>query len=122
MRAKNGSLISTQVALTADWQSPAIWLDSAIVYSLQITFSGTPDGDFSIEMSNDDLDYDDIYLSGKTITNWTTVGSTTITAPGSADDAGWNVTDCGYKWARLVYTYNTTNGFLDSARFQVKGA
>jgi len=104
--------------------SEPIWLGHICNYSIQLVFTGTPDGVFKLQLSNDagnptaskeaDRDYQ--------ITNWTDIGGSSQIVS-AAGDLSYQVENAGYRWVRLVYeaTSPGTTPVLTSARFNIKG-
>ena len=118
MRIKNEDLTTSSVDLTSNITSDPVWLAHIANYSVQVTVSGTPNGSFKLQGSNDFGGKD---ASSSSITNWSDLSiEQVITASGSymLSDA-----NCGYKWVRLVWTNSTSGGGseISSARFNVKG-
>lgn len=111
--------------LDANYTSPAIWIGHIALYAIQLTFTGTPNGTFKLQASNDQggpnaasntIRYDDA------IVNWTDVqdSSQNVTAAGNHM---WTVQNPGYQWVRFVWTNSASapGSLLPSARATVKG-
>lgn len=108
--------------LSANQTSEPIWLGHIALYSIQIFFTGTPGGNFKLQVSNDigrpeaakeeDRDFK--------IENWTDVAdsATTVSAAG---DVFYDVRDSAARWVRVVWTQTSGSGTITSARFNVKG-
>lgn len=123
MRIKNLDLLNgTTPTLSANFASDPIYLGHVGMYSIQATFSGTPDGSFKLQCSNDFADKESINVESYApyIINWSDVGSSTqlITAAG---DIMYNVENVGYAWVRLVWEFSASTGTLETARVMTKG-
>lgn len=123
MRIGNDDLtISTNLGVNQ--VSEPIWLGHICNYSIQLVFTGTPDGIFKLQLSNDagnpsapnELDRD------FKIVNWSDIGGSSqiISAAG---DLAYQVENAGYRWVRLVWEASSagTSPLLTSAKFNVKG-
>lgn len=120
MRIENKQLTLDGTDLTSTVLSNPIWLAHIANYSVQITCTGTPNGTFKLQGSND-FGAKDNQPANASITNWADLSiSQAVTASGSymLEDA-----DCGYRWVRLVWTDSSSGGgsAVSSARYNVKG-
>lgn len=123
MRIGNSDL-TINADLSANRQSDPIWLGHICNYSIQLVFTGTPDGVFKLQLSNDlgrpeaakeeNRDFE--------IVNWTDIGGSSqiISAAG---DLAYQVENAGYRWVRVVWEANTpgTTPVLTVARINIKG-
>lgn len=114
MRTGNDTLQDAATSMGASFNLPAIWLGHICNYSIQLVFTGTPNGTFKLQASND------LGGPGLAPTNWTDVANSSqaITAAG---DHMWQVENAGYKYVRVVYTRSSSTGSLTVANFNVKG-
>lgn len=117
MRIQNEELVLDSTDMASGIESDPIWLAHIEHYSIQVVFTGSPNGSFSVQASNDKGS-----STNKTefaeITNWTEVSSENVTTAGSRM---LNLENVGYRWARLVWTPSSGSGTVTSARFNVKG-
>ena len=124
MRIHNKDLLEATgpIDMDADFTLQPIYLGHIAQYAIQLFFSATPDGTFTLECSNDpghpnaakkEEQYEDV-------DHWTTIaGSASIV---SADgDITWNAENVGYLWVRVKWVANAAGGSLDSAKINVKG-
>lgn len=121
MRIKNDDLtLSSTDMTTATITSNPIWLGHIVNYSIQLVYTGTPNGAFKLQGSNDEgAKTNDI--ENVNITNWSDIPSTTVNVT-SAGSNIYNITDAGYRWVRLVWTDSTSGAStITSARYNVKG-
>jgi len=125
MRVKNENLLTTATLTLASSQNlRPVWLGHIALFSVQLVFTGTPDGAFKLQGSNDvgSIDAADLDNQDNGLTNWTDITntSTNISAAGSLL---YNIPDSGYAWVRVVWTANSggTTPLLTSARAYVKG-
>lgn len=125
MRIGNDEItISTNLA--ANQQSEPIWLGHIAYYSIQLVFTGTPDGVFKLQLSNDAGNPNAAQEADRDfkVTNWTDIGGSSqiISAAG---DLAYQVENAGYRWVRLVWEATSPGSgtpTLTVARFNVKGA
>jgi hypothetical protein len=118
MRVKNEDLTISSVDLQSNITSDPLWLSHIVNYSIQATVSGTPNGTFKLQGSNDFGGKDS---SSAIIANWADLSiEQAVTAAGSyiLQDK-----DCGYKWVRLVWTDSSSGASseIEALRFNVKG-
>jgi hypothetical protein len=115
MQQKNidllGQLGQSSLSLASSQNLPAISLYDCKAVSIQLVYTGTPSGNWKLQVSND--------LSAPS--NWTDVAnsSNTISAAGNLT---YEVTDCTVEWLRAAYTATGagTAPVLSSARAKVK--
>jgi hypothetical protein len=121
MRIGNDSC-NIGAALAAPQVSEPIWLGHIANYSIQIFFSGTPGGNFKLQMSNDEGNVNAPREDDRDfkIVNWTDIADSAFTVS-AAGDVAWNYRDCGYRWVRVVWTPTSGSGTITSIRFNVKG-
>lgn len=99
-----------------------IYLGHIVDYSIQLVFTGTPGGNFKLQVSNDlgniNATTEAEQVAG--VTTWTDVAGSpqTISAAG---DHTWAVDNAGYRWVRVVWTATSGSGTLISARVNGKG-
>lgn len=122
MRISNESLIDAAVTLDGDFASRPIYLGHIAQYAIQLVFSGTPDGTFSLECSNDrgNINAQSKAEQSEGVVNWTTIAgsASVITAAG---DITWNAENVGYLWVRVKFDFSASTGSLDSAVANMKG-
>jgi hypothetical protein len=118
MRINNNDLVLSSTDMSANLQSNPIWLGHIEHFSIQLVFTGTPNGSFKLQASLDDGGID---VSSPSVTNWTDVANSSqaITAAG---DHLYTVQNASYKWVRLVWTFSSGSGTITSSRFNVKGS
>lgn len=126
MRVKNENMLndSGAIDLSSSWDSNAIWLGHISCYAIQLVFSGTPDGTFKLQASNDQGN-PPTAGSGEQehgVDNWTDITDSSQ-AVSMAGNHMWDVQNAGYNWVRVVWTANGTgtSPSLDTARAYVKG-
>ena len=108
--------------LSANQTSNPIWLGHIVNYSLQIVFTGTPGGNFRLQVSNDlgnPSAAKDVNVNAD-IQNWTDVADSSITVS-AAGDVFYDVRDSAARWVRVLWTQTGGSGTITSARFNVKG-
>ncbi len=121
MRIGNDKLIDNSQAMSSNFELAPIWLGHIENYSIQLFFTGTPNGVFKLQASNDlgNPVKGEAYAANG-VENWTDIlnSEQAITEAG---DHMWQVCNAGYRWVRVVYTNSGGTGSLDLARFNVKG-
>ena len=100
--------------MSASFSSDPILLDQIYGFSFQAVFTGSPNGTFKLQCSNDD-----VKLSSE-VSQWSDVGSTSQ-AISAAGDLFYNIDAAHYKWVRIVYTRSSGSGSCDVVYF-AKGA
>lgn len=103
------------MSLAADAASDPVSIESMPQYAVQLVFTGTPTGTFSLQGSNDGGQFDGQTLTG--VSNWTTISTQAVAAAGNHM---WNVANAGYRWVRVIYTATSGTGSV-TGRFQGKG-
>lgn len=95
-------------SLASNWTSNSISCDYCLQLGITLDFSGTPDGEFFVDVSNDNE-------------NWmaTTFTEGQILAEGSSDNHCLTLKDFSFGWIRLRYVRSSGTGSL-SAIIQVK--
>ena len=120
MRTKNDSFTLSGTDMTVNITSDPIWLGHIVNYSIQVVYTGTPNGTLKLQGSNDQ-GANDTSLSTATITNWTDIPSSSI-AVSAAGSSLLLDKDCGYRWVRLVWTDSASGASsITVARYNVKG-
>ena len=120
MRIQNKALTLSGTDMESDITSDPIWLGHIANYSIQVVFTGSPDGTLKLQASND-FGARDGSLDQVSIDHWTDIigSSQNITASG---DHTWTVENAGYRWVRMVWTDSaSSDADITSARFNVKG-
>jgi len=122
MRIFNESMIDAPVSLAADAVSKPIYLGHIAQCAIQAIFTGTPDGSFKLQCSNDPGHPNAQARSEQyaDVVNWTDIAGSTqlITAAG---DLTYNIENIGYLWVRIVWTFTASTGSLTSCRCNGKG-
>ena len=113
MRYANDSLIQAPVDLSNDWTSPPVWLGSITDYSIQLVFTGNPEGIFKLQLSNDKE-----FSPERTdnIVNFSDVAGSSQIIEESGDHT-WDVRAAGYRWVRVRYIAAAGAGDLLGLKF-----
>lgn len=120
MRQSSVALLTAQ-SMGASFNSTGINLISIYAFSIQIVWSGgsAPVGIFKLQGSNDAGDNG----SGQGVsqpTNWTDITTSPQSISGSPGSLLFDVTECSYRWVRLVYT-RTSGSATANATMNTKG-
>lgn len=125
MKIKNHDLIEEAggpVSLATSTVLPPVYVGEAYNYSIQLVFTGTPGGSFSLQASNDtgsiDATHPDVSTHG--VMNWTDVQDSPVTVA-AAGDLMYDVRIAGYNYVRVIYTRTSGTGTITVARAYVKG-
>lgn len=115
MRLENKDLLVTDnvratVSLATSHNFNPVALTSIVNVGIQAVFTGTPNGAFTLQVSND-VGYNDSGASNTPtealqyamITNWTTVANSSFTVV-AAGDIFYDYQNAGAKWCRVVWT------------------
>jgi len=108
--------------MDADFQLRPIWLGHIAQYAIQLTFTGTPDGTFQLQCSNDPghPNAQSVAEQSEDLDHWTVItGSSTVMS--AARDITWNAENVGYRWVRVAYISNNPGGVLSTAIANLKG-
>ncbi len=130
MRVKNENLLildgaAVNGSLASSKNLQAIWLGHIVYYSIQLTYTGTPNGAFKLQASND-VGHPGAASEAERevgITTWTDITDSGVTVVAAGDNM-WNVQNVGYNWVRVVWTAAGagTTPVLTVAKAYVKGA
>lgn len=114
--------VRTTPSLATSFQLHPIYLGHIVDFSIQLVFTGTPGGNFKLQVSNDlgkiNATSEAEQVSG--VTNWTDVADSAQTIS-AAGDHTWAVENAGYRWVRVLWTFTGGSGTLTSARVNGKG-
>ena len=114
MQFVNVALV-TDGDMTSDILSTGVYMEQYCDASVQAVWTGTPAGNLTIEVSNDE----GIPYQPNSVVNWTTYPNSTHAAGGAAGSYFWNIPDLAARWIRLNYDASSSNGTLN-ARFNAK--
>jgi len=97
--------ISTNVALNANSNSPAVQLKNIYTYCVAAIFTGTPTGSIKLQASNDPEtnDTQPLGIPFPAPVNWCDIANSSFTVSASGE-VMWNVNYTGYNYVRVVYT------------------
>lgn len=113
--------IADAVSMGSTVSSIGIDLNQLALGSIQAVWTGTPAGNFTIQVSNDIVQTNPTGTDpAANVVNWTTYSGSTQAAGGAAGDFMWVLSDIGYRWVRLTYTRSSSTGTLN-ATFCGKG-
>lgn len=103
--------------MTVNVTSNPVNLISIYAYSVQVVWSSgsAPVGTFKLQASDDPVD------AGGTPTNYTDVTSSSTPISGTPGSVLFDVTECSYRWVRLVYTATSGSATITSAVMNLKG-
>jgi hypothetical protein len=123
MRINNEDLQPSGASdMASSFNLKPVWLGHIANYSIQLVFTGSPNGTFKLQVSNDPghpnaQNKAEQYAD---VVNWTDV-SGSAQPVSAAGDHTWQVENSGYAWVRVVWTFSSGSGSLTSARANVKG-
>jgi hypothetical protein len=122
MRIGRDDLTLDGTNMAVNITSEPVYLGHICNYSIQLVFTGSPGGNFKLQMSNDEGNPSAPKESDRDfkITNWTDIADSAVTIS-AAGDLAYNYRDAGYRWVRVLWTQTSGSGTLVSAVFNVKG-
>lgn len=122
MRIFNDQLSFASTDLSSAQTSQAIYLGHIVDYAIQIFFTGTPGGNFKLQVSNDEgeIDSQTRLVQSRNVVNWTDVADSAFTVA-AAGNVFWDVQNAGHRWVRVVWTATSGSGTITSARVNGKG-
>lgn len=120
MKPNNIALWSSQAMGVATITTAAVQLEHIFGFAVQLVWTGTPVGNFTIEVSNDMPPAGGVIPSTFAPTNWSTLSGSTKAAGGAAGEHIYNVTDAMYRWFRIKYVGTGSTGSV-TARHNLKG-
>lgn len=130
MKTKNSDLLTidgtrSTVTIGTTRQFKPLHVGHASSFSIQMVFTGTPDGTFKLQASNDagnlSASGDSARYNG--VSNWSDVADSSFTVS-AAGDVMWEHGAAGMEWVRVVYTAagaGSGSPTVTSARAVVKG-
>ena len=106
MRTNNVlNIIPANTVMNTTINSTPMQLYQIYSYAIQVVFTGTPNGTFSLQASCDPVPQATTHsiTAAPTPTNWTTISGSnqTVSAAGSVI---WNAQDIAYNWVRVTYS------------------
>lgn len=122
MRTGNDDLNLSGTSMAVSITSDPIWLGHIINYNIQVAFTGSPNGSFKLQVSNDAGRPEAAHEEDRNfgITHWTDMADSNQ-AIVAAGDHSYEVQAAGHRWVRLVWTPTSGTGTITSIRFSVKG-
>lgn len=122
MRTSNDDLALSGTDMSVDITSDPIWLQNIVNYNIQLVFTGSPGGNFKLQISNDLGNPQAVEQQNQDfqIVNWTDMADSgqTISAAGNHS---YEVQNSGHRWVRLIWTETSGSGTMTSFRFNAKG-
>lgn len=122
MKIANDEILAAPASLGTDFSSNAIFLGHVDRYAIQLIFTGSPNGSFKLQASNDigEAQKNTEAGRGSTIVNWTDISGSTQNV-NSAGDHMWSAEIAPYRWVRVVWERTAGTGSLESIRLNTKG-
>lgn len=122
MKSTPGILSFGTVSIPASGSltSQAVALSQTFGFSVQIFWTGSPVGNWSLQGS---CDPGYIEANGRVdgVSHWSTIANSTTAAGGVAGDFVINFEGSYFRWFRAVYTATSGTGTITSATFNTKG-
>lgn len=118
----NGVKVAGSANLSTTFTTDAINLFSIYAFSIQVNWSSgaAPSGTFNLQGSNDPGDAG----SGQAVTkptNFTNITNSSQAISGTPGSILFDVTECSYRWVRLVYTATSGSANVTNAQMNAKG-
>jgi len=122
-------MIPQNTVMNTTLTSVPIPVNNTFSAAVQVVFTGTPTGTFTLQASNDTVNLiapnrpkADFNSAPFNPTHWSTIANS-AQAVTAAGDIMWNLQDIGYQWIRLVYTDTgggTSTAVLKASTFSAK--
>lgn len=115
------NIIASGTIMNTTINSSPVPLYQSWGYAIQVVFTGTPTGTFSLQGSCDPIPQARIEEIAPT--NWSTIINSSI-AVSAAGNLMWNVADIGYTYVRVVYvdtSGGTSTAIIAACNFNGKG-
>jgi hypothetical protein len=100
MKTGNGQIGSTG-DLSASYNSDAIDLKDATMFSLQAVLTGSPVGTIKLQVTNE-----------PTPSNWKDVNGSSVSIT-AATNVVWDKSRAPYRWVRIAYTRSSGTGSIN---------
>lgn len=118
----DGAAVSSSLASSRNYKP--IWLGHIQNFSVQCVYTGTPNGTFKLQGSDDvgQVNSQSEANQSTGVTHWTDIADSSVVVA-AAGDFMINYQNCGFEWVRLVWTAAGagTTPVLTSARLKCKG-
>jgi len=128
MRINNEDLLDvdgtrTTPAMASSFNLKPVYLGHICNFSIQLVFTGSPGGNFKLQMSNDlgRIDAASEAEQEASISHWTDIADSAQTISAAGDHA-WQFENAGFRWVRVVWTATSGSGTLTHAVANVKGS
>lgn len=120
MRISNDTLITGPADMSQPWTSDAIWCGHISDMSISLEFTGSPEGYFRLQASNDVGSQFQGAYDPNSVENWTNIDGS-LQLIDEAGDHTWTITSMGWRWTRVQWVPSAGSGSLITARFNAKG-
>ena len=129
MRVANENLLQLDGAvvsgdLSTSRQFKPVYLGHIFSFSVQCVVTGTPNGTFKLQASNDPVNalQSTEAQQASQVVNWTDIQGSEAQVT-EAGNVLWDAQNSAYEWVRLVWVADSagTSPVLTSARIKVKG-
>lgn len=111
---------TTAIPASLTLSSQAVSVVQGFGFSVQIFWTGTPVGNWSLQGSCD-VGYIEANGTVTGVSHWSTIANSTVAAGGAAGDFVANFEGPQFRWFRAVYTASSSTGTITSATFNIKG-
>lgn len=114
--------VRTTPSMGSSFTLKPTWLGHICNFSIQLVFTGTAQGTFSLEMSND-LGHPNAQSEAQQyadVVNWTHIDDSDQPIL-TGGDHSYQFENAGFRWVRVRWVHDSSTGTLTSARANVKG-
>ncbi len=108
------------IPATSTLNSQPITISQAFGFSVQVFWTGTPVGNWTLQGSCD-AGYIEANGTVTGVSHWSTIANSTVAAGGAAGDFVVNYEGSYFRWVRVVYTASSSTGTITSAVLTTKG-
>lgn len=112
--------LATAADISVTVNSKVLGLELILSYAVQAIFTGTPDGTFKLQASNDPYPDASFGLAAFVPTNWVDVADSSVTQTDTTPIM-INYQFPGYRWVRAVFTPNGGSAGTMTIRAYAKG-
>lgn len=97
--------------MSGNLASNGVDVNQIFMFSIQAVFTGAPVGSLKVQVSNDDVPDAPGSNPSANVVNWVDYTGSATAVSGSGNFM-WIISNGGYKWVRIAYTFTSGTGSL----------